>query len=1614
MDNSPLFSPNTPRFTPPRMHVRNASQSPTRKRFADDLLSDLSPATTLEAFTNPSGKLKASIEAASTSERAFGLRATMASKKIQEWVEELSNWPWPAEGGSIGFEMPATKRRKLSDPFVDHNSRQNSYEQTGMTNGDALKYIGSLLAEEVDRYEVRIDEIQADMEDLNVEDIKRQVLDTHFSPRSRPSSSGSNAPTPQFLSSYTKMDDFTAIVTSTVLQSLPNLSRLMRLMDVWSIRLSVLRKVPPLLLALEDIEVALKSGWNAIRTPTANEEYLSRETFTVMRNVLREKVTTLGQNLDFLLDTLEGRQDTLPDIWLDRMEVIENDYGNWDVAADRKVREGEWAKLTKKRKEEEDAQRLRDEQEAETARRKAEQQAKEEAERIARQQAEDEARWRAEKEAQEAEAAEIARLQAEKDAEEAARLKAQMEAEAIEAARLEAEHKAAEAEEARIQAQREAEESAKQKAEQEAADLARRKAEEEAAEAARTKAQQEAEHAEAVRLQALKDAEAEAIRKQQLEVELAEAARRKAEHEAQDLARRKAEEEAAEATRLKARKDAEDNAIRKAQVEAEIAEAARLEAEREAQNAARRQAEQEAKEAAARKAQQEAEEARLAAEQEAQEAAIRMAQLEAEAAERLRLQAQREAEEAETAERARLKAENDAIEVKLAEEQAPKKAAEALTAEAARIQAEEDARKRKAEKDEEDAERVRIQAQREAEEAAVSETARRKASEDARMEPARLQAERDSEVPRREEEAQGSQAATRDAEDGASRQAPECTICADLQDVDESASLRKGARAAMGSSTSTEVSTQSSNFFDAVKPSVTSYAPYDGVDESSAPLFLSPSDDTRLDYDSHAKQVVLDSPIHLNDRPSPVESLSPTSPTKSKSVEPRGPVTPPSQKIPRFGHAFANAIRRASSSPHTSSVERTQSSRSSQHDFSLDAQDNRSPKGTSTRPRSPVKLLFPPDGAHDLLASSQAISKSNEDGWVVINSSNDEDVHPSDDLDNDRLDSIEGSPTKSRNSASSAILGYPTTDPTPEIQEAEPAEYFQPVFSPIKSARSPVNGSEPTTPSKPAIKIDEAIPSANGPPSPGSPFVSSPRGMTAIQRRISPSSDGACEICDSFAEEGEVERPPEPILARKTSISLINNGVRRISIPRRDSISSEASTVIKCRASEPPSSPMASPLEVSFLKSSFNEKDEVSPSAGRIGLRDRNSYDSPPDSPAPAPRMSPKRSLQILKSPNLFPPDSNTAPSTPVDAPVFANLDLTTAPMVSSPKKATTDEQIQQQISSLLESIPARIRLTSEPDGTPFTSQTLRPKKTRRSVTPNLRPSSSLSNYSTSTTYSRAPTPGPQFTLAPAFAKTGQRTRTYNGNPEIKLYHLSRSTGEAPIKLFVRLVGEHGERVMVRVGGGWADLGEYLKEYASHHGRRSAADAGDKVEIQDLPPRAVSISSATSTVRGSGRDTPQPRSFSVMERERPGSSLNVRKTRKSIGANDPSPIPTRINDTRSPSTPLPIATRRAFETPPSVASVASSSSNSGTGPSGRSSRLSWTEEDSSLGLAGPKSKKVVISERDQEWVESMKEKVRLASAEKEKKEKLDRDRERKTSFGEMDRVGGTKRLFRKG
>lgn len=368
----PVLLPARPKY-PPRSHTRSPSRaSPSRARITDDLLSDLSPDTTLAAFTSSSSpssiKLRTSIESASPGEREFGIRAATAANKIKEWVSELEDWPWP-ESGSAGFEAPISKRRKLStpeqlrtlnrDPKADGTGQPGHEGQIPAGVEDGL-YCGSLYIQDVIKYSTRIDEILDDMDDLDVGGIKSHILDLHVPGRSRPTSSASAAPVPiSSLYSYQKMDDFTAVITATVLQALPYLARLQILMDVWGIRLVLLRQIKPLLDALEDAEVAVRSGWRALDLSDKNKtigsdgndhhiadehQRLSRDTFNTMQNVLQSKVALVGQKLDRMLDSLEGRQDTLPETWLDRMDLLERRYADWVALANKKVLEGEWEK----------------------------------------------------------------------------------------------------------------------------------------------------------------------------------------------------------------------------------------------------------------------------------------------------------------------------------------------------------------------------------------------------------------------------------------------------------------------------------------------------------------------------------------------------------------------------------------------------------------------------------------------------------------------------------------------------------------------------------------------------------------------------------------------------------------------------------------------------------------------------------------------------------------------------------------------------------------------------------------------------------------------------------------------------------------------------------------------------------------------------------------------------------------------------------------------------------------------------------------------------------------------------------------------------------------------
>jgi len=187
---------------------------------------------------------------------------------------------------------------------------------------------------------------------------------------------------------------------------------------------------------------------------------------------------------------------------------------------------------------------------------------------------------------------------------------------------------------------------------------------------------------------------------------------------------------------------------------------------------------------------------------------------------------------------------------------------------------------------------------------------------------------------------------------------------------------------------------------------------------------------------------------------------------------------------------------------------------------------------------------------------------------------------------------------------------------------------------------------------------------------------------------------------------------------------------------------------------------------------------------------------------------------------------------------------------------------------------------------------------------------------------------------------------------------------------------------MVRVGGGWADLGEYLKEYVSHHGRRSGHS---KVEIKDV------------TGAGHATSTPPTRPASAQEAHSPTTPLNIRKSRRSAAAEE---VTANVLAAQS-------------KIPPAISSKREGSSPNGSTRSRSSSRVSWPEEDSSLGMAGLKAKQVEMSEDTKAWVESVKEKVRIANGERKVSESSTSQLMISGKFGEMGKVGATKRLFRR-
>ncbi|CAG8022786.1 unnamed protein product [Penicillium salamii] len=298
-------------------------------------------------------------------------------------------------------------------------------------------------------------------------------------------------------------------------------------------------------------------------------------------------------------------------------------------------------------------------------------------------------------------------------------------------------------------------------------------------------------------------------------------------------------------------------------------------------------------------------------------------------------------------------------------------------------------------------------------------------------------------------------------------------------------------------------------------------------------------------------------------------------------------------------------------------------------------------------------------------------------------------------------------------------------------------------------------------------------------------------------------------------------------------------------------------------------------------------------------------------------------------------------------------------------------DHLDEKISSILNSLPGRIHLVdSQHEGDTSSSSSSVDRRVRhRSESPCGPPA-------------RSTTPGPSLMLMPA----GRRRYSHAYKAEdscVKLYHLHHGGQSAPTKLFVRTVGEEGQRVMVRVGGGWADLGEYLREYVIHHGRRKVSET-PRVEVQGIKTRlspsysspGTLLTPATSTYLTSGRATPSrpPSSLSA----RPASSLTVHKKRRGSTASDI--MGTRavttghINSFTSPPPPVP-------PLPTSTGRRLSVSSGYSVGDS-HSPNAATEVRSTPLGLAGPRprARYESMSPEGEAWVENVLNKTRRSSS----------------------------------
>lgn len=343
MDN-PTVQPR--RKSPPKrlsFHSRSLSRSSSHHyshaRDYDPILRNLSPTKTLRAFSEPGfvsphESLHAALESSTSFQRTLGAKAAQTCLDVRSWARELEEWEWPGT-----FDTPSELVREV-------------YADDGLNEKDASMptYWGSLPADRVRQYEQRSDEIIQQLDEIDVEQLKDFVLSAHNEAGSGSASIDDSIGAIGAATDLRKLDDFTAIITATILQALPYLSRLNHLLDIWTIRLPILRQAPIYLQSLAQARVDLDHAWVAIGVRYSNDAQsqthldFNRGSMIEQQSIIESRVSSLGRKLDRFLDDLEGRTETVPDSWIEEMETLEQQYADWTVQAERKILENDLRK----------------------------------------------------------------------------------------------------------------------------------------------------------------------------------------------------------------------------------------------------------------------------------------------------------------------------------------------------------------------------------------------------------------------------------------------------------------------------------------------------------------------------------------------------------------------------------------------------------------------------------------------------------------------------------------------------------------------------------------------------------------------------------------------------------------------------------------------------------------------------------------------------------------------------------------------------------------------------------------------------------------------------------------------------------------------------------------------------------------------------------------------------------------------------------------------------------------------------------------------------------------------------------------------------------------------